>query len=262
MKPPLISIITISLNAEDHIEQTIQSVLSQTYQNTEYILVDGGSTDRTAEIINQYKDRIDHFISERDEGIADAMNKGVALATGDYVIFLHADDYFKNGSSLENAVAHLDKTTEILACDIQFGKRLRPCKPRGFNFWFNFKQGIYHQGALCHRSLIEELKGFDTQFRIAMDYDFFVRAYRRRARLVKAPVTLAVMRDTGISSRRDWKNLKIRFDEERKVQEKNCRSFPMRMLYNLFWFLYLPYRQACYTIVGKKRGRNRDEKYT
>jgi len=87
-----------------------------------------------------------------------------------------------------------------------------------------------------------------------MDYDFFVRAYRRRARLVKAPVTLAVMRDTGISSRRDWKNLKIRFDEERSVQEKNCRSLSMRMLYNLFWLLYLPYRQVCYAIVGKKKG--------
>ena len=258
MKPPRISIITISLNAEDHIEQTIQSVLSQTYKNTEYILVDGGSTDRTAEIINQYKDRIDHFISGPDGGIADAMNKGVALATGDYVVFLHADDYFKNGGSLEHAVAYLDETTEILACNIQFGKRLKPCKPRGFNFWLNFKQGIYHQGALCHRSLIEELKGFDTQFRIAMDFDFFLRAYRRRARLVKAPVTLAVMRDIGISSRRDWESLKIRFDEERSVQEKNCHSLSMRMLYDLFWFMYLPYRQACYAVKNRFKMKSSD----
>jgi len=131
LKTPLISIITISLNAEKHIEQTIQSVLSQTYKNTEYILVDGGSTDRTAEIINQYRDRIDHFISEHDDGIADAMNKGLALATGDYVVFLHADDYFKNDSSLEHAVAYLDETTEILACDIQFGKRLSPASQEG-----------------------------------------------------------------------------------------------------------------------------------
>lgn len=254
MKSPLISIITIALNADKYIEQTIQSVLSQTYKNIEYIIVDGGSTDRTVHIINKYNDKIDHFISEKDEGIADAMNKGVALATGDYVVFLHADDYFRSDSSLEKALEFIEETTDIIACSIQFGRQLKIHKPRGFSFWFNFKQGIYHQGIICRRLLIERLNGFDKQLQIAMDYDFFLRAYHSSARLAKAPVVLSVMRDTGISSRQDWESLKIRFDEEKKVHEKNCSSFSMSILYRLYWFLYLPYRYLSYAIKKKGRG--------
>lgn len=248
---PIISVITVTYNAAKYLEQTIQSVLNQTYKNIEYIIVDGGSTDRSLEIINKYKHRIDYFVSEKDDGIADAMNKGVALAIGEYVIFLHADDYFENDSSLEKALEFLEEKTDILACNIEFGKQLKIYKPRGFSFWTNFKQGICHQGTFCRRLLIEELNGFDKQFRIAMDYDFFLRAYRNRARLSKAPVVLTVMRDTGISSRRDWENLKKRFDEERRVHEKNCMSFFMSILYKLYWFLYLPYRYMLY-VMGKK----------
>jgi len=179
LKSPLISIITISLNAEKYLEQTIRSVLNQTYKNIEYIVVDGGSTDGTLGIIEKYKNAIDHIISEKDEGIADAMNKGATLAKGDYVVFLHADDYFVHDNAIEAVVEKMDKTADIVACNIQYGVRQSTCKPRGFNFWFNFKQGIYHQGIVCRRDLIEKLNGFDMQFSIAMDYDFFLRAYHR-----------------------------------------------------------------------------------
>jgi len=248
LKSPLISIITITLNADQYLEQAIQSVLNQTYKHIEYIIVDGGSTDRSLGIISKYKKQLDHFISEKDKGIADAMNKGVALITGEYVIFLHADDYFVNDNALSEVIEKMDKTADIVACSIQYGEQLRTCKPRGFNFWFNFKQGIYHQGIICRRDLIEKLNGFDMQFRITMDYDFFVRAYHRRAKLVKVPDILAVMRESGISSRRDWQSLKNRFDEERRVHEKNCGSSSMKMLYNLYWFLYLPYRRVYYVL--------------
>lgn len=244
MKSPLISIITITLNAEIYLEQTIQSVLNQTYKNIEYIIVDGGSTDGTLGVIEKYKNAIAHIISEKDEGIADAMNKGAALAQGDYVVFLHADDYFVHDNAIEAVVEKMDRTADIVACNIQYGVRQSTCKPRGFNFWFNFKQGIYHQGIVCRRDLIEKLNGFDTQFRIAMDYDFFLRAYRRGAKLIKVPAVLSVMRDTGISSRQDWQSLKVRFNEERRVHEKNCGASSMRILYKLYWFLYLPYRKV------------------
>jgi glycosyltransferase involved in cell wall biosynthesis len=248
---PLITVITIALNADKYIEQTIRSVLGQTYKNIEYILVDGGSTDRTVEIINKYKNNIAHFISEKDEGIADAMNKGLAMVTGDYFLFLHSDDYFYKEKSLENALEFMDQTTDILACNILFGKNFKTIKPRGFNLGFNFKVGISHQGALCRRSLIVKLNGFDKQFKICMDYDFFIRAYRKKAKLVKAPVTLAVMRDTGISSRTDWKSLKTRFNEEKIVHKKNCPSVIMKMVYEFYWFLYCPYRYIHYIIKKK-----------
>ena len=247
MKKPLISIITISLNAEKYIEQTIQSVLNQTYRNIEYIIIDGGSTDKTVQIINTYRGRIDHFISEKDDGIADAMNKGVALAKGDYVIFIHADDYFKNHSSLEDALEYLDGTVDILACNIQYGKDLKVIKPRGFNFWFNFK-GPHHQGIICRNSLIKKYNCFDTNFKICMDYALFMKAYRDGAKYVKAPVILSVMRDTGISSRQDWEGLKNRFNDEKRVHEKNCPSLFMNIIYKLYWLLYIPYRYSAYRI--------------
>lgn len=254
MKSPLISIITITLNAEKYLEQTIQSVLNQTYKNIEYIVVDGGSTDGTLGVIEKYKNEIAHIVSEKDDGIADAMNKGAALAKGDYIVFLHADDYFVHDNAIEAVVEKMDRTADIVACNIQYGVRQSTCKPRGFNFWFNFKQGLYHQGIVCRRDLIEKLNGFDTQFRIAMDYDFFLRAYRRGAKLVKVPAVLSVMRDTGISSLRDWKNLRFRFAEEKRVHEKNCRSLLMGVLYKIYWLLYLPYRRLSYvTKLGKDR---------
>lgn len=248
-----ISVITVTLNSDKFIEQTIQSVLNQTYKNIEYIVVDGGSTDGTLSIFEKYKDAIDHIISEKDEGIADAMNKGVALATGDYVIFIQADDYFQNAASLEESFKFMEATTDILACRIKFGKDLKIIKPTGFNFWTNFK-GMPHQGILCRRTLINSLDGFDKQFTICMDYDLLLRAYKNGARLRKAPIVLSVMRDTGISSRQDWQSLKNRFDEERRVHQKNCRSMSMEMLYKLYWFLYLPYRRLSYVVKFKTQG--------
>jgi glycosyltransferase involved in cell wall biosynthesis len=113
-----ITVITISSNAEQYIEQTIQSVLGQTRRLEEYIVIDGGSTDGPLSIINRYKGQFTHVVSEKDEEIADAMNRGLAIACGDYVYFLHADDYFKNDGSLEEALAYLDETVDILACCI------------------------------------------------------------------------------------------------------------------------------------------------
>ena len=92
-----ISIITVSLNADQTIEKAIKSVLSQSYDNIEYILIDGGSTDKTVEIIRKYEENIDYWISEPDSGIYDAMNKGLDCCTGDIVAFLGSDDYYLDG---------------------------------------------------------------------------------------------------------------------------------------------------------------------
>src|SRR3990172_7180600 len=91
---PLISVITVVYNGAKYIEQTIQSVINQTYDNIEYIIVDGASTDNTLKIINKYEDRIDYWISEADSGLWNAMNKGVRLATGDILNFLNSDDFY------------------------------------------------------------------------------------------------------------------------------------------------------------------------
>jgi glycosyltransferase involved in cell wall biosynthesis len=251
---PLITVITIVYNGDKHLEQTIQSVISQTYNNVEYIVIDGGSTDLTLDIIRQYNSVIDYWISEADKGIADAMNKGNARATGDFVIYLHADDYFTNVHSLEKAVRYIKDsdgfvTCEILSCEILYGKSLKRMTPRGFNFWMHFKTGVYHQGVLCNRALLENMGGFDTQFKIAMDFDFFLRAYNSGVKIKYAPIVLSVMRDTGISSRTNWKGLTERFIEEYRVHEKNTKSMPI-VYYRLYWILYAPFRIIKYLIAS------------
>lgn len=99
-----ISIITVSYNAAKTIEQTIQSVVNQTYDNIEYIIIDGGSTDGTVDIIKKYEDKIAYWVSEPDKGIYDAMNKGILKASGEYIYFLGADDWLYNESVMERRI--------------------------------------------------------------------------------------------------------------------------------------------------------------
>jgi glycosyltransferase involved in cell wall biosynthesis len=136
---PFISVITVCLNAERYIEKTICSIINQTYKNIEYIIIDGKSTDQTLQIIGKYRDRIAHVISETDSGIADAMNKGIKLAKGDYVIFIHADDYLVSSSCVEEAVNSFSNADDVVTCSILFGEKLRLVKPYKFDFWLNFK---------------------------------------------------------------------------------------------------------------------------
>ncbi len=108
MNHPLITIITLSLNAEKHIRETIESITHQTYENIEYMIIDGGSTDSTMSIIKEYGSGISHWISEPDNGISDAMNKGIKLATGDFLLFIHADDYLISSDIIEQAVNEIE----------------------------------------------------------------------------------------------------------------------------------------------------------
>jgi len=250
-----ISIITITLNAERYLGQTIPSVVNQTYSNREYIIVDGGSTDGTLDIIKKYESEIDNWISEPDKGIADAMNKGIDLATGDYILFLHSDDYLVNSSVLERASEYLGDRFDIfffqVLHDIHGQNQVSSNRPLG---WLtNFKMGSCHQGQLCSRKLFQRIGKFDTSFKIDMDYDLILRAYRAGASCNSVNMPLAVMRLIGISSRTDWKSLRERFDEERRVHFKNCTTIWMRLLYVFYWMMYLPYRKSLHTLNPNKR---------
>lgn len=241
-----ISVITIIYNSKDYIRQTIRSVEKQTYNNIEYIIVDGGSTDGTLEIIRDNTKIISKWVSEPDNGIADAMNKGVQLATGDYIFFLHSDDYFFSDTVIDDFVRlQARKDIEIFANKIVFQRADQSEKemaPRGYGKWLNFKNGFHHQGTFCKKSVFDKIGLFDINLSIAMDYDFFLRAYRRGISYEKGNIIVSVMRDTGISSRIDWLTLSKRFYEERQVHKKNCNSFPLALLYRLFWYTYYPYR--------------------
>jgi len=247
---PKITIITVCFNAEKHIEQTIQSVISQKDCDFECIIVDGASTDKTLQIIKQYESQITHWISEPDKGIADAMNKGVALATGEYILFLHADDYLVDNHAISSAVRQMNSDADIFAFDILYktkAKQIRKStKPFGVRTYF--KTPVMHQGAFCKKTLFQQLGGFNTDLTIAMDYEFFYKAYQQGAIMEVHYHVLSVMRDTGISSRQDWPNLKQRFMEEKRVHKENNKSSIMAIVYNVYWPLYLTYRKVKYAL--------------
>ena len=242
---PVVSIITICYNADRFLEQTIRSVIDQSYPNLEYIIVDGASRDRTLDIIRKYDEKITEWISEPDEGIADAMNKGLTRVSGDLVLFLHADDYLIDETVIERAVARMVDRYDIYAFNIKYSQSERTtlCRPHGLDWYVNFKTRLWHQAVFCRRALFEEIGGFDTSFHIAMDYEFFLRAHRQGTRLKRIEMPLSVMRDTGISSRSDWPSLRERFLEEKRVHRMHCPGPFMRGLYGLYWTLYLPYRR-------------------
>ena len=112
-KKPRVSIITVVFNGEQHLEETIQSIISQTYENFEYIIIDGGSTDTTLKIIEKYAHQIDYWISEKDQGISDAFNKGVLIAKGDYINFQGDGDGFFDKKSLAKIMYEVDMVTDI-----------------------------------------------------------------------------------------------------------------------------------------------------
>lgn len=241
---PKVSIITIALNSETHIEQTITSVVRQSYPNLEYIVIDGGSTDRTLDIVKRHENKMACWVSEPDCGIADAMNRGLARASGEFVIFLHSDDYLLDDNVVEWTAAHLNGEYELYLSDIYLSgpRQIVRRRPRGFTWWMNVKTGVFHQSAVCAKALFNRIGGFDDSFRIAMDYDFFLRAYRADAKAVRLSNALSVMRLNGISSRTDRQGLSQRLSEEKKIHEKNCQSPQMKLFYGLYWAIYPRYK--------------------
>lgn len=242
---PLISIITVTLNSERYLENTIQSVIGQTYPLIEYIIVDGQSVDGTLNIIRKYAHRIHRWISEPDSGITEAMNKGIAMASGNFILFLHSDDYLFEKNSIEKAVSFMDENVDIFAFKVLLSHKNSTDEliPRSWNWFVNVKIPFCHQGVFCSTRLFNELGLFDTNFAIDADYDFLLRAYKKKYRAKTINYTLSTMRDTGISSRKDWHSLSSRFAEEKRVHYKNNHSFLGKTMYFLYWQLYLPYRR-------------------
>lgn len=238
-----VTIITAVLNGAKTLKRNIESVRSQTYDNKEHIIVDGGSTDGTLNIISQYAGIL-KWHSGPDEGIGDAMNKGLELANGDFVVFLHADDRLADSNSLANAMKSVENTAVLWAFDILYDRlgRVERKKPRPFDWRVRFKTPFPHQGLLTPRWLFEEFGGYDTRLRVPMDYEFLLRIYLAGVKAKRPGRVLSVMGSEGISSRRDWASLRARFLEERKVHSRHAGSALWRAVYALYWPAYLGYR--------------------
>lgn len=178
-----ISIITIVYNNSECIEDCINSVLKQTYPNVEYIIIDGGSKDNTVEIINKYKDKISYFVSEKDNGLYDALNKGIEAATGDIIGILHSDDLFFNNDTLSNIVSAFEKSKADLVyakgqyverSNTNLVKRIYPSKPFK-KIYLYFGWIPLHTTIYVKKEIFDNYGKYQTNYKIASDYEISLR---------------------------------------------------------------------------------------
>ncbi|MCD8740873.1 glycosyltransferase [Mucilaginibacter roseus] len=213
--PPL-SIITVVYNNVRDIERTMLSVLGQTYANIEYIIIDGASTDGTLAIIHKYQDRIARLVSEKDKGIYDAMNKGLVLASGDYVLFMNSgDELYDAGTvgavfaSVPDADIYYGETEMINADGKSLGQR-RHKAPEKFN-WRSFKYGmsVSHQAIYIRRSLT---KPYDSRYELSADIDWILHAARQAKKIVNIKRYVAKYLVGGMSKQKHRQSLVERFN--------------------------------------------------
>ncbi len=227
---PLISIITVCYQAEQTIEQTIQSVRSQTYPHIEFIIIDGASTDGTLTIIGQYKDQITKVISEKDNGIYDAMNKGLRMATGDYVYFLNADDMLNTPDTLTKIFSVCP------AADVLYGESLfinergesiglrSQCTPHKVPdklHWKSLKYGmvVSHQSFIVRREIAPN---YDIRYRLCADIDWMIRCLKKARICCNTHLIIGKFRTGGTSGKRRKRSWKERY----QILSKHYGSLP------------------------------------
>jgi glycosyltransferase involved in cell wall biosynthesis len=230
-----ISIITVVYNAEDTVEDCIRSVLNQSCKNVEYIIVDGKSSDATLGIIDKYKDSIDLLISEEDEGIYDAMNKGIRRATGSLVGILNADDYYPNPEVLANVEqTATEEKADCFYFDLIYedctGKRIRTWKPGAY------RDGLFttgwvppHPAFFIRRECFDRYGYYDTDFKIAADYDMMFRLLKvKQVKSVYRPLQVVNMRVGGESNKSIRNIIRGNLEIRRVWKKYGCRQRLLR----------------------------------
>lgn len=210
-----ISIVTVCYNSAKTIRDTIESVLSQTYADVEYIIVDGASTDGTIEIVDSYRNQVSKFISEPDHGIYDAMNKGVAAATGDVVGLLNSDDVYEHKDVLTDVVSSFSErsSADIIFGDVVFAspdnmnRVVRYYRSSHFRPWkLRFGWMPPHPATFVRREVYEKYGLYSLNYRIASDYEIFVRwMLLNKLRYHYLDAVLVRMRTNGVSTS-GWKS--------------------------------------------------------
>lgn len=196
-----VTVITVVFNGVKDIEHTLMNVLEQSYPNMEYIIVDGGSTDGTMDIIGKYRHRLSHCISEKDNGIYDAMNKGVALATGKWINFMNCGDTFAGTKTVEDVMAFVKPDDEFIYGDYiadyeNKGRRfIKAGKPRPPHLMI-----LSHQSVFASRTLLLKYP-FDTRFKICADLQFYEECWHHGHAMRYYPHAVSVRSQAGVSDR-------------------------------------------------------------
>ena len=203
---PLISIITVVYNGEDFLEETILSVINQTYKHIEYIIIDGGSTDGTIDIIKKYEDKINYWVSEEDKGIYDAMNKGISLCNGDIVGIVNADDYLYLDSLTKIASIFRDDTLMFTYGQVDLmtedGKQYDTASSLGVK---HMKYKIFKHMPFLHPTMFikkivyNELGLYNLQYKLSADYDFVLRLVEHNLKGQRLNFSTGIFREGGAS---------------------------------------------------------------
>lgn len=220
-----ISIITVVYNAADSLEETILSVINQNFDDFEFIIIDGGSTDGTLEIIKKHQDQITLWISEPDNGIYDAMNKGISKAKGDFIYFLGGDDLLYSESVLEKISIRLNDNKKVYYGNVHFKTR-NIIYDGKFNSLKIVTRNISHQSIFYSKHIFKKYL-YDTKYKIFADYELNLKLYGNSFFSFEyIPLTIAIFNDKGISGSNV---LDINFENDRLKIIKN--NFP-------FWVFF------------------------
>jgi len=228
-----VSIITVALNNVLYIEDCIQSVLSQTYKNVEYIIIDGGSTDGTINVIKKHADKIDKWISEPDKSIYDAMNKGISIASGEILGFLNSDDFYASNDVISTVVNEFQiKEVDSVFADLVVVKRDQPEKIIRYYKSSNFNESKFSYGLMpahptffAKREIYEKYGVFKLNYKISADFELLLRFIgRHHISYSYIPKVFIKMRAGGASTNSFKSNLILNKEIIRACAENNIRT--------------------------------------
>jgi glycosyltransferase involved in cell wall biosynthesis len=248
-----VSIITVSNNSVRTITDTINSVLAQTYLHIEYIIIDGSSTDGTIELVNSYGKKISRFISEPDNGIYDAINKGIRIATGDIVGILNSDDFFYDNKVIEKvADAFIADNIDAVFGDVQFVNPVRTTKVVRYYSSKHFKTSKFkfgympaHPSFYLKRKLFEKIGYYKTDYKIAADYELLIRfLFINRIKYKYLEMPFVSMRTGGVSNTSIRSNYILNKEIARACEENGIKTN--------FFFIYSKYFKKIFEFSVKK----------
>ncbi len=223
---PLLSIITVVFNSQNYLEQTIVGVLCQSYSNIEYIVIDGASTDSSLDIVKKYEEQIDYIVSEPDKGISDAFNKGVKAASGDYYLFLNADDFLVSKDSIQNAFDILNPKASVHWFRTGF-LTMNDRRVYSFNYAFS-KRSLYYlrtypqPSTIYRHTVFEQVGDFSLDLKNTMDTEFLIRCATQGVVIVSYPMVISLMRLGGISG----SNIETTIREGYQIRKKHLGTIP------------------------------------
>ncbi len=239
MNGPLrVSVITPAYNAGATIVDTIVSVQNQTYPNIEHIIVDGGSKDNTVEVVKPYLPYLGGFVSERDKGLYDAINKGIGMATGEVIAILNADDFYAHEYALEEAMNYFNRGAQATYANLQYVRQDN--KHEVVRHWnagdFRFRNFLYgwmppHPTYLLRRDLYLKYGGYDLSLKSAADYELMLRfSFKLKIGAVYIPQVMVMMREGGMSNGSLRNRIRAHGEDRRAWRINHLRPYPHTLM--------------------------------